>query len=122
MSNNINQYENLSVHAKHSNMPQNAPNTADEAAGPPIQAPNQPPNQLCSPQPNGITPAPVSNAGDQQLQAQASSEDEPLPNGWEIRYVINYILLPISLGAPINTVFSILFQFSDSINLVGDIM
>lgn len=69
-------------------MPQTAPNTDEEAAGPPNQAPSQSPNQLCSPQPNGMTPAPISNAGDQQLQAQASTDDEPLPAGWEIRCII----------------------------------
>lgn len=34
----------------------------------------------------GVTPAPVSNAGDQQLQAQSANDDEPLPAGWEIRF------------------------------------
>lgn len=40
-------------------------------------------NQAVSPQPNGA-PAPVSNAGDQQLQTQTSTDDEPLPTGWEV--------------------------------------
>lgn len=32
-------------------------------------------------------PAPVSNSGDEQLQAsQAGGDDEPLPTGWEIRF------------------------------------
>lgn len=34
----------------------------------------------------GVTPAPVSNMGDQQLQTQTSNDDEPLPAGWEIRF------------------------------------
>lgn len=70
-------------YAKHPNMPQSAPNATDEEAVPPNQSPNQAPNQICSPQPNGIAPAP--NAGDQQLQTQTSTDDEPLPVGWEIR-------------------------------------
>lgn len=36
---------------------------------------------------NGGSPAPVSNSTDQQLVAsQTTSEDEPLPVGWEIRF------------------------------------
>ena len=36
---------------------------------------------------SGASPAPVSNANDQQLQpTQSSGDDEPLPAGWEIRY------------------------------------
>lgn len=31
------------------------------------------------------SPAPVSNIGDQQLQTQTSTTDEPLPTGWEVR-------------------------------------
>lgn len=66
-------------------MPQNVSNAPEDSSVPPNQSPNQPSNQLCSPQPNGMTPAPISNAGDQQLQTQTSTDDEPLPAGWEIR-------------------------------------
>lgn len=46
------------------------------------------PLPVALPQTNGAggTPAPVSNMGDQQLQTQSSSDDEPLPAGWEIRF------------------------------------
>lgn len=63
------------MNAKHPKMPTSGPTTTDEQPVPPNQA---------SPQPNGIAPAP--NAGDQQLQTQTSTEDEPLPVGWEIRF------------------------------------
>lgn len=42
--------------------------------------------QAAGGQTNGGNPAPISNAGDQQLQTQTSTEDEPLPAGWEIRF------------------------------------
>lgn len=45
------------------------------------------PNAGMSAMPTAGNPAPVSNANDQQLQsAQQSSDDEPLPPGWEIRF------------------------------------
>lgn len=37
-------------------------------------------------QQNGGNPAPISNSNDQQLQTQTSTDDEPLPAGWEIRF------------------------------------
>lgn len=55
--------------------------TATTVASPANQ-PNA--NQTVSPQPNGATPAPISNVGDQQLQTQTSTDDEPLPSGWEV--------------------------------------
>lgn len=66
-------------------MQQNVSNVPEDSLVPPTLPPNQPTNQLCSPQASGMTPAPISNAGDQQLQTQTSTDDEPLPAGWEIR-------------------------------------
>lgn len=50
-------------------------------------------NQPVSPQPNAATPAPISNVGDQQLQTQTSTDDEPLPSGWEVIffYLITFV-------------------------------
>lgn len=52
-----------------------------------VASPSNQPNQGINPQPNGVTPAPISNAGDQQLQTQTSTDDEPLPSGWEVLYI-----------------------------------
>lgn len=62
-------------------MPQNVPNTNEEVASPLNQS-----NQPVSPQQNGAAPAPNLNSGDQQLQTQTSTDDEPLPSGWEVRF------------------------------------
>lgn len=64
--------------------PQSTPVPNEESISPSSQS-----NQPVSPQPNGPNggaPAPVSNAGDQQLQTQTSTDDEPLPSGWEVRF------------------------------------
>lgn len=50
----------------------------------PISPSNQASNPSMNHQQNG-SPAPVSNVGDQQLQTQTSTDDEPLPTGWEVR-------------------------------------
>lgn len=60
---------------------QTVPTSTEESVSPSNQT-----NQPVSPQPNGAAPAPVSNAGDQQLQTQTSTDDEPLPSGWEVRF------------------------------------
>lgn len=69
---------------QHPNVPQNAAGPADESV---TVSPSNQSNQPVSPgQPNGGPPAPISNAGDQQLQTQTSTDDEPLPTGWEVRF------------------------------------
>lgn len=65
---------------QHPNPTQNPPTSTDEAPAPSTNQTNQP----VSPQPNGGAPAPVSNVADQQLQTQTSTDDEPLPSGWEV--------------------------------------
>lgn len=54
------------------------------ASDEPISPSNQASNPTMNHQQNG-SPAPVSNVGDQQLQTQTSTDDEPLPTGWEVR-------------------------------------
>lgn len=65
--------------SQHPNASQSAPNPNEESAASANQS-----NQPVSPQPNAATPAPVSNSADQQLQTQTSTDDEPLPSGWEV--------------------------------------
>lgn len=60
-----------------------ASSAAAAATATTVASPLNQTNQAVSPQPNGA-PAPVSNAGDQQLQTQTSTDDEPLPTGWEV--------------------------------------
>lgn len=60
-------------------MPQNVPNPNEETASQPNQS-----NQPVSPQNGAVAPNP--NSGDQQLQTQTSTDDEPLPSGWEVRF------------------------------------
>lgn len=64
---------------QHANATPNTASSNEESTPSPNQS-----NQPISPQPNGATPAPISNAGDQQLQTQTSTDDEPLPSGWEV--------------------------------------
>lgn len=71
-------------------MPPNgaAPNQSEDTIAPLNSSLTQSPQASGSvaAQSNGGNPAPISNAGDQQLQTQTSTEDEPLPAGWEIRF------------------------------------
>lgn len=60
--------------------PNEEPVSSSSQPNQPVSPPNGPNGS------NGSTPAPVSNAGDQQLQTQTSTDEEPLPSGWEVRF------------------------------------
>lgn len=69
---------------QHPSLPTNATNQAEDSGTSPASITQSP--QAAGGQTSGGNPAPISNAGDQQLQTQTSTEDEPLPAGWEIRF------------------------------------
>lgn len=62
-------------------MPQTPSTSNAETVSPPNQS-----NQPVSPQQSAVAPAPNLNAVDQQLQVQTSTDEEPLPGGWEVRF------------------------------------
>lgn len=75
---------------QHPSLPSNSSNPGEESISPinpnGTQSPQTASVGATSVQPNSGNPAPISNAGDQQLQTQTSTDDEPLPAGWEIRF------------------------------------